>query len=509
MADHQFEKKISQQMADFKLKPSADVWQRVESQIQEDRRRRRWFFILPIAALLLGFLLYAVWPLHTNTKTQAVATLNNTAVEKNKPYQTDSSLTITPSSTQTTAQKTEQATTIKKQAVQQSTEDRSEIVTTKEAEALPLEKNPVQQQQPSKSTATKQSVAVTKSEKEKTKPASTTTKVTDPVVEETKPVVLSVNPTKEIATVTTRQSADSVVAVTTTEIAVTSNNTAVVTEKDSTAGAVDVAVADTAAATHPVPQISIPRPKLQWGFQVNAGFSEIKESLFPGGMMKAETVSYFGGGLNNQPATNISRITRYEYAVKPSLQFGAGIVLRKPFQKKHAFVTGLQYQYSSYTVMQLQKIDTFLTANNFFSNLSTDERRSGFQLHAISIPLEMEWKLASFKKGTLLFQTGIQQNFTIASVQTDALYSFRYTATADRSSVGPGSGLGSGGTTGITKATVWQPMLHLSPAYEWMSKKFSSQVGLYFNYGLRPAYKTSETDYWLQAGVRYRVYFKR
>lgn len=508
MADHQFEKKISQQMADFKLKPSADVWQRVESQIQEDRRRRRWFFILPIAALLLGVMLYAVWPLHTNTKTEAVATLNNTAVEKNKPYQTDSSLTITPSSTQTTAQKTEQATTIKKQAVPQSKDDRSEIVATKEAEAVPLEKNPVQQQQPLKSTATKQSVAVTKPENEKTKPASTTTKVTDPVEEEAKPVVLPVNPT-EVATVTTKPSGDSVVSITTKEIAVTNNNTAVVTEKDSTAGSVDVAVADTAAATLPVPQISIPRPKLQWGFQVNAGFSEIKESLFPGGMMKAETVSYFGGGLNNQPATNISRITRYEYAVKPSLQFGAGIVLRKPFQKKHAFVTGLQYQYSSYTVMQLQKIDTFLTANNFFSNLSTNERRSGFQLHTITIPLEMEWKLASFKKGILLFQTGLQQNFTIASVQTDALYSFRYTATADRSSVGPSSGLGSGGTTGITKATVWQPMLHLSPAYEWMSKKFSSQVSLYFNYGLRPAYKTSETDYWLQAGVRYRVYFKR
>ncbi len=494
-------------MADFKLKPSADVWQRVESQIQEDRKRRRWFFILPIAALLLGVTLYAVWPIHTNTQPEAVATLNNTTAEKTQPYQTDSSLTITPSSTQTTKEKTKQVAAVKEQTKAQSTEDRSEIVAINETKETAEEKQSVQQQQ-QKPTATQQSVTVTKSRKEKIKRTSTTTKENDAVAAETKPVVAHLNPT-EIVTVTTQQPADSVVAVTTTNTTTNKTTADVVHEKDSAAASTDIAVTDTTAAKLPVPQITIPKPKLQWGFQVNAGVSDIRESLFPGGMMKAETVSYFGGGFNNQPATNISRITRYEYAVKPSMHFGAGFILRKPFQKKHAFVTGLQYQYSSYTVTQLQKVDTFLTANNFFSNLSTDEKRSGFQMHTISVPLEMEWKLASFKKGRLLFNTGLLQNFTIASAQTDALYSFRYAATTDRSSFGPSSGLGSGITTGITKATVWQPMLSLSPSYEWTSKQSSSQLGLYFNYGLRPAYKASETDYWLQAGVRYRIYLKR
>ena len=87
MADHQFEKKLSQQMADFKLKPSAEVWQQVERQIKEDKRRRRWFFILPLAALFLGGMLYALWPSESIVKNESTTISENkpTSVSENEP----------------------------------------------------------------------------------------------------------------------------------------------------------------------------------------------------------------------------------------------------------------------------------------------------------------------------------------------------------------------------------------------------------------------------------------
>ena len=88
MADHQFEQKVSQQLADFKLKPSAEVWQQVETQLEEDRKSRRWFFYLPIAALLIGGLLYAVWPVESPEKPDMavqsnINKTNTTTVETN------------------------------------------------------------------------------------------------------------------------------------------------------------------------------------------------------------------------------------------------------------------------------------------------------------------------------------------------------------------------------------------------------------------------------------------
>ena len=188
----------------------------------------------------------------------------------------------------------------------------------------------------------------------------------------------------------------------------------------------------------------------------------------------------------------------------PSVHFGVGVLFRKPFKKRNAFVTGLQYQYSSYSVTQRQRVDSFISTANMFSNTSVKEKAVQFRMHALNVPLELELKIADIKKGRLLFATGIHNWFVISSTQTDTLSSFRYTATADRA-----AGYGGSVNAKETKATTYQPQLYLSPAYEWRGKKISSQLGLYLDYGLRPAYKSTSKDYWWQTGIRYRMYFNR
>ena len=54
MQENEFEKQVQQKMDDLKLHPSAAVWQKIESQIRKEKRRRWILIFLPL--LLIGFL---------------------------------------------------------------------------------------------------------------------------------------------------------------------------------------------------------------------------------------------------------------------------------------------------------------------------------------------------------------------------------------------------------------------------------------------------------------------
>lgn len=61
MATNDFEKRVQQQMGDFKLRPSKEVWLIVEEKIRERRRRRLLFWLLPFV-VGGGYLIYSQWP---------------------------------------------------------------------------------------------------------------------------------------------------------------------------------------------------------------------------------------------------------------------------------------------------------------------------------------------------------------------------------------------------------------------------------------------------------------
>lgn len=479
MADHQFEQKVSQQLADFKLKPSAEVWQQVEMQLEEDRKRRRWFFYLPIAALLIGGLLYAVWPVEEHAKADAVVQSNTgktttTIVENNT---SESPLARTGSSTgltETTASEKE----VKENHLQK--EAKNEV----QVKQNTIDKKQVVQKV---KTTNRQSVAVT-SQKQTSK-------------DEVAPVTDKAPVQKEASTGQTIVAAETKQPEQKIDSAVVDQSAAIKTDTVQTIALTPVV--DTIAVALAVPTPAITKMKWQSGLHVNAGLSDIRESLFPGSGFKSFSDAPPLGANNGAPG-GVTRIVQYDYAIKPSAQFGIGVLLRKPFKKRHSFVTGLQYQYSSYSVTQRQRIDSFITPTNLFSNISTKEKTEQFRMHAVNVPLELEFKIADIKKGKLLFSTGIHNWLVVSSTQTDTLSAFRYAATTDRAA-------GYSGTANAkeTKATAYQPQLYLSPAFEWKSKRTSSQVGLYLNYGLRSAYKSTVKDYWWQTGIRYRIYFNR
>lgn len=482
MADHQFEQKVSQQLADFKLKPSADVWQKVETQLEEDKRRRRWFFYLPIAALFIGGLLYAVWPGEKPAKADVAVQSNTnnttaTTVEKNT---NESPLTKTGSSSTTTAN---EPVTSEKEVNENNLQAQPKI-----AESIQQNSNVTKSNRPKVKATNTTSFAVTTQ-----KPAAK-----DEVIVEKESVrneTSAENTADVIDAKQTEQKTDSVLI---DQPIVSKTDSVQISEPSTT-------VVDSISGKPSVQVPTISKRKWQMGLSINVGTSDIRGSLFPGSGTKSLYFSdaFASPGSNNGGMGGVTRIVQYEYTVRPALQVGAGIMLRKSFKKRHSFVTGLQYQYSSYSVKQRQRIDTFILANNYFSNISMKEKEVQFRMHAINAPLEMEFKIADIKKGKLLFNAGIHNWFIISSTQTDTLSGFRYVAESSRSTAYSGSGT----TVKETKATIYQPQLYLSPAFEWKGKKTSSQLGLYLDYGLRRAYQSSGKDYWWQTGIRYRIFF--
>lgn len=471
MEDNRFEKNVAEEMGSFKLKPSDTVWQQVDAQLKEDRKRRRWVFIFLFAGFLLG----------------GAGLLSVIANKDEHP-----SVVVHPpidavTSVESKMNKAEHRNTliVNEQPVARKAEKNTIAAPASPIAAIKMKQTILHVRQPGTI------VSFKKNSKPVTQPQAVTSAPVAQykqqnewlITQEDKPVAYTEAQNEKIVAEPTAENKSTTVI-----------TTAAVTVNDSLEKAAHLI---TTAATK-VPADSLPKSKSKWllGLQINTGMAQIRDNVLPGAMsLSADASPLFG---NNGPAGTVgpTRITVNQFAIKPSLQFGMGAVLRKTIFKRHAFVTGLQYQYSSYTVLQKQRVDSFLQTVSSFSTVMRSESNTRFVIHSIAVPLDIEWRIASAANGMFRMGTGVQQWFRIASAQQGDLSSaFRYSNTA----------------AGPVKAVTWQPVLQLTPLYEWTTKKYTSQLGLYFNYGLRPVYRTAANakDYWWQTGLRYRFYFAK
>src|SRR5262245_5483465 len=94
MRENEFEKRVQQQLEEFRLRPSGAVWEKVEEGIRKKKKRRVVFFIFLLAGLsLLGYSGYFLLnqPKHPLTEEKSTPSNNtvtkeNTAVEPKADY---------------------------------------------------------------------------------------------------------------------------------------------------------------------------------------------------------------------------------------------------------------------------------------------------------------------------------------------------------------------------------------------------------------------------------------
>src|SRR5688572_4325654 len=88
MQENEFEKRLRQEMEEFKVRPSEDVWEKVEEQLRKKKKRRVVFFIFMLAGLsLLGYSGYFLTK--TNSRQTIVQQEDNFMPGKNKTESAD------------------------------------------------------------------------------------------------------------------------------------------------------------------------------------------------------------------------------------------------------------------------------------------------------------------------------------------------------------------------------------------------------------------------------------
>ena len=64
MQENEFEKRLQEEMGEFRLRPSDDVWNKIDVQLRKKKRRRIVFFIFLLAGLSLmsytGYFLFTI-----------------------------------------------------------------------------------------------------------------------------------------------------------------------------------------------------------------------------------------------------------------------------------------------------------------------------------------------------------------------------------------------------------------------------------------------------------------
>ncbi len=84
MQENEFEKQVKQTMDEFKLRPSDEVWPKIDRRINRDRRRKAPFILLLVSCLMVaGFIMYRyeITKLNDETKHNIKETANNLSDE--------------------------------------------------------------------------------------------------------------------------------------------------------------------------------------------------------------------------------------------------------------------------------------------------------------------------------------------------------------------------------------------------------------------------------------------
>ncbi len=160
---------------------------------------------------------------------------------------------------------------------------------------------------------------------------------------------------------------------------------------------------------------SAPKHKWQLGFSLSAGISGSTTGL---------NFSNNKSFMYNAPSTGSSSGSIY---IPPSQEengfsFSAGVVVRKQFNQRLSFSTGISYQYISTKIQKGQRVQKDTTLSSFGNLLNVNQYyRNGFVglshytngYHFASLPIVLEWRLS--KASPFALTGGIAINQLIAT----------------------------------------------------------------------------------------------
>jgi Outer membrane protein beta-barrel domain len=419
MQENEFEKRIQEEMGEFRLRPSETVWQKVEEQLQKKKRRRVIFYISMLAGFsLLGYTGYFITK--TNSKQNFVQQDNNSIHDNNKS-EPGNKQQILPTTENWTA-KAQPA--IKEHPLSQTQEETrkkktgdiliNEKVTTIGNDVAVKQKERIKKISSDKyvidRSAEKKNSGIAKSDIQPTETEKTQNdKSLNYLVDKTgisQPGIAKNNLQGDNKT--TDQKNDSITIDQKINEPAKADSVIIAQSK------ADEAI----AATRKKQSLS----KIKWGIDLSAGRSSSRDNAFSildiFDANKSLAMDYNspgnatgGGGLSN------ARISPSDIKAGPA--FRAGILGEMKISKRSTISSGLQYVYHSNKIQVGYYADTTLVVNNSFSQASRvdaiyrgiHQKEYTNRFHFIQIPIHYQLQLNKGVKLPILWSIGASAGY--------------------------------------------------------------------------------------------------
>ena len=421
MPENEFEKKVSSEMQELKLRPSEKVWLRVEERIRKKNKRR----VFVIIFLLAGLALLGYWQRSNlfGEKGTGIVTTEKQKEDNSKTIEETNNSSTIKQNTETTKQK-ETKNTGDKTVNNKSTVDRSVI----DKKDVVVSKNEI--------TGPKDKIR----DEIKLKPAIEKTKIEkDPKVSID---VASENPQKQKSVVNDIKAKDTPVVKTNPETiikqdAVKQSDVKPVENKIDTLKAdingqekISAEKTDTILKAEPANEPSVPiakkdssEKKWKWGLHLTPGISSLNDnSISFGGLKMADALNYqssAGGGSGAAPPR------QRPSDVKPGFSFQVGAFVQRRLSSRTSLLLGLQYGYYSNRLGIGYRRDSLLN-NSQFSNMldgnqdhvynaGGDTVKYTNRFHFIELPVRFQWQLNRSKTNPFVWSTGFTIGHLLAS----------------------------------------------------------------------------------------------
>jgi Outer membrane protein beta-barrel domain len=507
MPENNFEKQVQQKMNELHFVPSAVVWQEVEKQISERKRRRVLFIWLPFLVLMLGgafFLYYSNTGKQINKKDFAGEKKSSPVIEKitQKDPVPASGLAKNGTSkinidTIATAYKN----VVKETAIADNNDKAQTIAAGKN---IQHNRNPLQEEHltdrlhvvtgsdynEGNADVNKNNnkrgghfLYETKTLKADRKKNSHKPHTTKSVVTEDGIVVTNTDESK-----TENNKKENVVAPDSKAVSnlpekdtAAANNNLAATKDENKDSAINTKKQDSAAIAAKN-KVAGKKKKIEWGINVNAGVSNISQSF---SRLLSNTPAFDLNYLSSPTAGTNNSSPAGSSGVKPGFGFAAGIFISKSLGKNVSLLAGLNYNYLSTSLTTGGKIDTGVSVGQYRPG-STATYTNRF--HFIEVPVMIEKQLGSLSRFSI--EAGVAFSLLAGSnaLQYDGQKNIYY---VDNSY--------------INKA---QWSLQAGFNYRLLQKKIKLEIGPQFNYGINKFFKKElyGSRHLFFAGVSTRIF---
>ncbi|MGG9961115.1 porin family protein [Ferruginibacter sp. SUN106] len=408
MQNREFEKKVQEQMEKLKFTPADAVWDKVEASLPEEKKRRRWIVFIVMFGLLISGSLFLWKSSSTNDASVGTAddhSVNQTAVTTKKNDLQNPAFKNEKSNTTINIIDSNPGNGKNKILLKTATTTVSSGAINKKVSASSFSKIKIRKGNVATSNAVLEEGIVAKNQVSlKTKAAvKIKTKTPQPIAEN-----------EEIVVVSEEKIINNIIDTTTVNAEFLKTDSVTVTNKKTATDTIVVVKKDTALIVKKEPTKKNEK-KWEYGIDVTAGSSAVKNSLFNNTLAYSNTYS---SSVSSSPGTGISTGPN-----KPStgLAFSTGFYAARMIADRWQFKTGLSYSYQSNTLKVGSKVDSTATfnfdmnksiaASSYFRPGNSVSYMNNFHLLEIPLLFQYQWS----KRSPFNFEMGPTVSYLINS----------------------------------------------------------------------------------------------